>query len=89
MMAALSRFISKLDERGMPFYKILCKAYGFQWDDQVAAAFIELKQYIKSLPTLVPPKPDDMLLLYVAVTDTVVSTVIIVERPEATMEVKQ
>jgi hypothetical protein len=41
------------------------------------------------LPTLVPPKPDDMLLLYVAVTDTVVSTVIIVERPEATMEVKQ
>jgi hypothetical protein len=42
-------------------------------------AFIELKQYLKSLPTLVPPKPDDVLLLYVVATDAVVSTVIAVE----------
>jgi hypothetical protein len=38
---------------------------------------------------LVPPKPDDVLLLYVTATDTIVSTVIAVEQPEATMEVKQ
>jgi hypothetical protein len=38
---------------------------------------------------LVPPKPDDVLLLYVAATDTVVSIAIVVERPEATTEVKQ
>jgi hypothetical protein len=38
---------------------------------------------------LVPPKPDDVLLLHVAVTDTVVSTVIAVKRPEAMTEVKQ
>jgi hypothetical protein len=55
----------------------------------VAAAFIELKQYLKSLPTLVPPKPDGVLLLYVAATEVVVSTVIVVERPEAVTEVKQ
>jgi hypothetical protein len=54
----------------------------------VTIAFIELMQYLKSLPTLVPLKPDDMLLLYVAATDTVVSIVIIVEQPDATMEVK-
>jgi hypothetical protein len=30
MMAALSRFISKLSERGMLFYKLLRKADGFQ-----------------------------------------------------------
>jgi hypothetical protein len=30
MMASLSRFISKLRERGMPFYKLLRKADGFQ-----------------------------------------------------------
>jgi hypothetical protein len=89
MMAALSRFISKLGERGTPFYKLLRKADGFQWDDQAAAAFIELKQYLKNLPTLVPPNPDDVLLLYVAATDMVVSTAIVVERPEATPEVKQ
>jgi predicted ATP-grasp superfamily ATP-dependent carboligase len=63
MMAALSRFISKLGERGMPFYRLLRKADGFLSDDQAAAAFVELKQYLKSLPTLVPPKPDNVLLL--------------------------
>jgi hypothetical protein len=89
MMAALCRFISKLGEQGMPFYKLLRKADGFHWDDQAAAAFVELKQYLKSLPTLVPPKPDDVLLLYVAATDMVVNTAIVVERPEASTEVKQ
>jgi hypothetical protein len=63
MMAAINRFISKLGERCIPFYTLLRKADDFQWDDQVAAAFVELKQYLKSLPTLVPPKPDDVMLL--------------------------
>jgi hypothetical protein len=89
MMVALSRFISKLGERGMPFYRLLHKADGFQWDDQAAAAFVELKKYLKSLPTLVPPKPNDVLLLYVAATDVVVSTIIAVEQPEVVTEVKQ
>jgi hypothetical protein len=89
MMVALNRFISKLGERGMPFYKLLRKADDFQWDDQAAVAFVELKQYLKSLPTLVPPKPDDVLPLYVAAIDVVVSTVITVEWPEALTEVKQ
>jgi hypothetical protein len=51
-------------------------------------AFIKLKQYLKSFPTLVPLKSNDVLLLYVTGTDTVISTVIIVERPEANTEVK-
>jgi hypothetical protein len=50
--------------------------------------FIELKQYLKFLPTLVPLKPDDVLLLYVVTTDTVVNTFIVIERPKATIEVK-
>jgi hypothetical protein len=89
MMAAFSRFISKLEECGMPFYRLLCKADGFQWDDQATVTFVELKQYLMSLLTLVPPKPDDVLLLYVVATNAVVSTVITVERPEAITEVKQ
>jgi hypothetical protein len=51
--------------------------------------FVELKQYLKSLPTLIPPKPDDVLLLYVVATDVVVSTIITIEWSEALMEVKQ
>jgi hypothetical protein len=89
MMVALSRFISKLDERGMPFYKLLRKADGFQWDDQVAAAFVQFKQYLKLLPTLVPPRPEDVLLLYVAATNAVVSTLISMERSDASIEVNQ
>jgi hypothetical protein len=88
MMAALNRFISKSGERGMSFYKLLRKVDDFYWDDQAMAAFIKLKQYLKSLPTPVPPKENDVLLLYVTATDSVVSTVIVVERPEASTEVK-
>jgi hypothetical protein len=89
MMVALSRFILRLGEHGMPFYKLLCKADGFQWDDQAATTFVQLKEYLKSLPTLVPPWPEDILLLYVTTTEEVVSTVISVERPDASTEVKQ
>jgi hypothetical protein len=71
------------------FLQATKKSRWIQWDDQAVAAFIELKQYLKSLPTLVPPKSDDLLLLYVAATDTVVNTIITVERPEAMMKVKQ
>jgi hypothetical protein len=88
MIVTLSQFILKSSEHGMPFYKLLHKANGFQWDDQAMTAFIELKQYLKSLPTLVPPKEDDVLLLYIVATDTVVSTVITVEQPEDNTEVK-
>jgi hypothetical protein len=38
---------------------------------------------------LVPPKPDDVLLLYIAATDVVVNTINAVERLEATTIVKQ
>jgi hypothetical protein len=89
MMAALTQFISKLGECGIPFYKLLHKTDGFRWDEQAVAAFIELKQYLKALPTLVPPKPDDVLLSYIATTDAVISTVISVERSDATTEVNQ
>jgi hypothetical protein len=41
------------------------------------------------LSTLVPLKPGDVLLLYVTGTNIVVSTVIVIERPEAMTKVKQ
>jgi hypothetical protein len=34
-MAALSRFISRLGEKGMPFYKLLKKVDKFQWTTEV------------------------------------------------------
>jgi hypothetical protein len=73
----------------MPLYRLLRKADGLQWDDQAMATFVELKKYLKSLPTLVPLKPDGVLLLYVSATDIVVNTVIIVEQIEMVTEVRQ
>jgi hypothetical protein len=67
----------------------LHKEDGLQWDNQVVAAFVQLKQYLKLLPTLIPPRPKDILLLYVAMTDAVVSMVISIERTDASTEVKQ
>jgi hypothetical protein len=89
MMAALSRFVFKLGERGMPFYKLLRKVDGFQWNDQAAAVFVQLKQYLKSLSTLVPPRFEDITLLFVVATNVVVSIVISVEWPNASIEVKK
>jgi hypothetical protein len=89
MMAALNRFISKLGERRMPFKKLLQMADGFQWDGQATTAFVQLKEYLKSLPTLVPPRLEDILLLYVTTTGAAVSTVISVEWSNASTEVKK
>jgi hypothetical protein len=88
MMVAFSRFISKLGECGMSFYKLLHKADIFQLDDQPTAAFVQLKQYLKSLSTLVPPHPEDILLLYVATMNAAVSIVISIELSDASTEVK-
>jgi hypothetical protein len=39
MMAALGRFISKLGEKGLPFFKLLKKADKFVWDVEAQNAF--------------------------------------------------
>jgi hypothetical protein len=44
---------------------------------------------LKSLPTLVPPRPKDILLLYMVTRDAVVNTIIFIEQPDASTEVKQ
>jgi hypothetical protein len=41
--AALSRFISRLTERALPFFKLLWKSGPFVWMEQAEEAFQELK----------------------------------------------
>src|SRR6266511_3441366 len=79
-MAALSRFVSRLGEQAMPFYKLLKKQDKFQWTLEVQQAFDELKEFLTSPPVLVPPMPEEPLLLYIAATSQVVSVAIVVER---------
>jgi hypothetical protein len=44
-LAALSRFISRLVERALPFFKLLRKSGPFAWTGEVEQAFQELKQH--------------------------------------------
>lgn len=81
-VAALSRFISKLGEKALPFYQLLKKADKFTWTDEAQAAFENLKRTLATPPVLVTPHEQEPLYLYVAATTQVVSTVIVVKRPE-------
>jgi hypothetical protein len=81
-MAALSRFISRVGEKGMPFFKLLKALEKFVWPKEADAAFTQLKEFLTSPPVLTAPQKDDVLLLYIEATDRVVSIVIVVEREE-------
>jgi hypothetical protein len=87
-MAALSRFISRLVEKGMPFYKLLKKVYKFQWTTEAQEALEALKKFLTTPPVLKPPRratpgqPAEDLLLYISCTTRVVSTMVVVERAE-------
>jgi hypothetical protein len=80
-LAALSRFISRLAERALPFFKLLRKSGPFSWTEEAEQAFHELKQLLVSLPILVAPEPEEPLYLYIAVAAKAVSMVLVVERP--------
>lgn len=80
-MAALNRFISRLREKGLPFFKLLKKSSKFKWTEEANDAFEKLKAYLTSSPVLTPKKREPMML-YIAATSMVVSAAIVVEREE-------
>jgi hypothetical protein len=81
-LTALSRFISRLGERGLPLYRLLRKAECFTWTPEAEEALGNLKALLTKAPILVPPAAGEALLVYVAATTQVVSAAIVVERQE-------
>jgi len=81
-MASLSRFISRLGEKGLPFFKLLKASEKFTWTEDADAAFTQLKVFLTSPPILTAPQSNEDLLLYIAATDWVISTVLAVEGDE-------
>jgi hypothetical protein len=55
-LAALSRFISRLGERGLPLYRLLRKTERFAWTPEAEEALGNLKALLTSAPILVPPR---------------------------------
>jgi hypothetical protein len=81
-LAALSRFISRLGEKGLPLYRLLKKHEHFSWTVEAQEVLDKLKVTLAHAPILTPPQGDEPLYLYVAATTQVVSAVIVVERTE-------
>jgi len=59
-LAALSRFISWLGEKGLPLYRLLKKAKHFMWSIEVEEAHDNLKRMLTTTPILVPLDPQNL-----------------------------
>ena len=76
-VVALNRFVSKAMDKCMPFFKVLKKA--FQWTDECEEALAKLKEYLMKPPLLSPSMMGEKLFLYLAVSNTAVSSTLIRE----------
>ena len=76
-VAALNRFVSKVTDKCLPFFKTLKKA--FAWTEECETAFQELKHYLSNPPLLSLSKEGEDLFLYLAVSVTAVSAALIRE----------
>ena len=77
-VAALNRFVSRVTNKCMPFFKVLKKA--FQWNDECEEALAKLKEYLMKPPLLSPSVMGEKLFLYLAVSNTAVSLALIREK---------
>jgi hypothetical protein len=79
-IAALNRFMEKLAEGSLPFFKVRRGSDTFEWGSEQQEAFDALKDYIQNLPMLASPQLNQPLILYVSATHTVVSGALVQER---------
>lgn len=66
---ALSRFMSRLAKKSLPFFKDLKQPKDFQWMVECQITLDKLKRYLRSLLLLSKLKPNEILYLYLAVSE--------------------
>jgi hypothetical protein len=79
---ALSRFISRLGERGLPLYHLLKKTDWFVWTAEAQEALDKVKELLTKALILILLAEKELLLLYITATTQVVSAALVVERQE-------
>lgn len=72
---ALSRFVSRLAERSLPFFKLLCKGGAFEWGKECQQAFEQLKEFLASLSLLKQPELGCPLFVYLSIREASISAV--------------
>jgi hypothetical protein len=55
-VVAVSRYISRLDEKALPLYKLMKKLDEFVWTDKADAALKDLKRVLSTAPVLAAPE---------------------------------
>ena len=76
-IVALNRFVSKVTDKCLPFFKTLKQA--FAWTNECEATFQELKRYLSNPLLLSLSKEGKDLFLYLAISIIVVSAMFIRE----------
>lgn len=76
-VATLNRFVSKATNKCLPFFKTLKQA--FHWMDECEEAFQSLKEYLAKPSLLRPSVEGEELFLYLAMSQTAVSSTLIRE----------
>ena len=77
MTATLNRFISRSADRCRPFFLLLHKWKGFEWTEECAIAFQQLKEYLSRPPIMSSPEVDEVLFAYLAIASYAISFVLI------------
>ena len=77
MTAALNRFISRSADRCRLFFLLINKWKGFEWTEECATAFQQLKDYLARPPIMSNPESDEVLSAYIAVAPYAISLVLI------------
>ncbi|XP_048622631.1 uncharacterized protein LOC125591812 [Brassica napus] len=78
-VAALNRFISRSTDKCLPFYDMLKGNKKFGWSEEYEKAFQQQKHYLATPHVLAKPVEGEPLFLYIAVSTTAVSGVLIRE----------
>ena len=76
MTTALNRFISRSADKCIPFFLLLHKWKGFEWIEECAMAYQQLKEYLSRPPIMSSPKVDEVLFAYLAIASYSISFVL-------------
>ena len=81
-VTSLGRFISKLGERALPFFKLMKRKEPFEWTPEADTTFQDLKRYLTSPPVMVASRPLEPLVLYLVATPHSASATLVALRKE-------
>ena len=80
MLAALNRFISKFSNQCHPFYHLLKKWKGFQWNEECERAFQDLKEYLTQAPMLRALEHGEDLYMYLSVSEHAMTVMLLIDQ---------